>query len=82
MTLLDVVLVINIILKLTGNIHWSWWLVLWPLWVSIPLIVWWHVEKSKANRRRREAYKRKWEEYYQHTDDGTPNAESEADEDG
>lgn len=39
MTILDVILVINIILKLTGNITWSWKLVLWPLWVSIAILL-------------------------------------------
>lgn len=36
--LLDVILVVNIILKLIGVINWSWWVVLWPLWVSIAII--------------------------------------------
>lgn len=37
--LLDVILVVNIILKLIGVINWSWWIVLWPLWVSIIAIL-------------------------------------------
>ena len=37
--LLDVILVVNIILKLIGVINWSWWIVLWPLWVSIAIII-------------------------------------------
>lgn len=37
--LLDVILVVNIILKLVGVINWSWWVVLWPLWVSIAIII-------------------------------------------
>lgn len=37
--LLDVILVVNIILKLIGVINWSWWVVLWPLWVSIIAIL-------------------------------------------
>ena len=37
--LLDVILVANIILKLIGVINWSWWVVLWPLWVSIAIII-------------------------------------------
>ena len=24
-----------IVLKLIGAIHWSWWIVLWPLWLLI-----------------------------------------------
>ena len=37
--LLDVILVVNIILKLIGVINWSWWVVLWPLWVSVVIII-------------------------------------------
>ena len=37
--ILDVVLIVNIILKLVGVITWSWSVVLWPLWVSIVLII-------------------------------------------
>ena len=37
--LLDVILVVNIILKLIGVINWSWWVVLWPLCVSIAIII-------------------------------------------
>lgn len=37
--LLDVILVVNIILKLIGVINWSWWVVLWPLWISIGVVV-------------------------------------------
>ena len=37
--ILDVVLIVNIILKLAGVITWSWSVVLWPLWVSIVLII-------------------------------------------
>lgn len=37
--LLDAILLINIILKLVGVIDWSWKVVLWPLWVSIGLII-------------------------------------------
>lgn len=39
MGLLDVILVVNIILKLIGVINWSWWVVLWPLWVSIIIFI-------------------------------------------
>ncbi len=35
MGLLDVLLVANIILKLTNNINWAWPVVLWPLWVEL-----------------------------------------------
>lgn len=35
----DIILVVNIILKLIGVINWSWWVVLWPLWVSIIAIL-------------------------------------------
>ena len=37
--LLDAILLINIILKLVGVIDWNWKVVLWPLWVSIGLII-------------------------------------------
>ena len=37
--LLDVILVVNIVLKLIGVINWSWWVVLWPLWASIAIII-------------------------------------------
>ena len=37
--LLDVILVVNIVLKLIGVINWSWWIVLWPLWASIAIII-------------------------------------------
>jgi hypothetical protein len=36
--LLDVILVVNIILKLVGVISWSWGVVLWPLWVTLGLL--------------------------------------------
>ena len=36
---LDVVLIVQIILKLFGLIDWSWGLVLWPIWVIIVLLV-------------------------------------------
>ena len=34
-----VILVVFIILKLTGNIDWSWWWVLSPLWIPIAIIL-------------------------------------------
>ena len=37
--LLDVILVVNIILKLIGVINWSWWVVLWPLWFGVAIII-------------------------------------------
>ena len=36
---MDLLLLVNIILKLCGVITWSWWVVLWPLWASIGLIL-------------------------------------------
>ena len=36
-SLLDILLVLFIVLKLTGNIDWSWWWVLSPLWVALGL---------------------------------------------
>lgn len=35
-TLLTIVFVV---LKLTGNIDWSWWWVLSPLWISFAIII-------------------------------------------
>lgn len=37
--ILDVILIVNIILKLVGVITWSWSVVLWPLWVVIVLVI-------------------------------------------
>lgn len=48
----DVLLLVNIVLKFTGVINWSWWIVLWPLWYSIIMIiliifiVWYIVKRS------------------------------------
>lgn len=36
---LEILLIVNIILKLTETITWSWWLVLWPLWASIIIFI-------------------------------------------
>lgn len=38
-TVLDLILVVNIVLKLCGVINWSWWLVLWPLWGGLAFIL-------------------------------------------
>lgn len=35
---LGVILIVNIILKLTKLINWPWSIVLWPLWISLILI--------------------------------------------
>ena len=35
MGILDVILVINIVLKLLNLITWSWWAVLWPFWAIL-----------------------------------------------
>ena len=34
----DLLLLVNIVLKLCGVITWSWAVVLWPLWVSLGLL--------------------------------------------
>lgn len=39
MGLLDVILIVFIILKLTNLISWSWWIVLIPLWIIIILLI-------------------------------------------
>jgi hypothetical protein len=31
----DVFLIVNLYLKLTGLVAWSWWFVLWPVWVPL-----------------------------------------------
>jgi hypothetical protein len=37
---LDIILfVVFLILKLTGNIDWSWWWVTSPLWIPIAIVV-------------------------------------------
>ena len=33
-----ILLVVFVVLKLTGNLEWSWWWVLSPLWIPIALI--------------------------------------------
>ncbi len=35
----DLLLIVNIVLKLTGVINWSWWVVLWPLWIGIIVLI-------------------------------------------
>lgn len=39
MGILDVILIVLIILKLTNLISWSWWIVLIPLWITIILLI-------------------------------------------
>lgn len=34
-SVLDILLVIFVVLKVTGNITWSWWWVLSPIWIPI-----------------------------------------------
>lgn len=36
--ILDVVLIVFIILKLTKVISWSWWIVLIPLWIQLGIL--------------------------------------------
>ena len=36
---MDLLLLANIVLKLCGVITWSWWVVLWPLWAGIGLVL-------------------------------------------
>lgn len=35
----SVITIVFVILKLTGNIAWSWWWVLSPIWISILLAI-------------------------------------------
>lgn len=37
--LLGVLTIVFVVLKLTGVIHWSWWLVLLPLWGPFALLL-------------------------------------------
>lgn len=37
--LLTTILIVNIILKYFHLISWSWALVLWPLWISIVIVI-------------------------------------------
>ena len=36
---LNIVLLVNIILKLVKVINWSWAIVLWPLWAEIAIVI-------------------------------------------
>lgn len=36
--ILDVVLIVFIILKLTKVVSWSWWIVLIPLWIQLGIL--------------------------------------------
>ena len=38
-SLLNAILLINIVLKMLGKITWSWGLVLWPLWAGLGVIL-------------------------------------------
>lgn len=38
LSVVDILLVAFIILKLLGVIHWSWWLVLLPLWIELAMV--------------------------------------------
>ena len=38
-TFMDLLLLVNIVLKLCGVINWSWWIVLWPLWGGLAFIL-------------------------------------------
>ena len=35
----EVLLIVFIVLKLCGVIHWSWWWVLSPIWIGVGLVV-------------------------------------------
>ncbi len=39
MSFLEVLLIVFIILKLTGVIAWSWWLVTAPFWVPVAIFI-------------------------------------------
>ena len=35
----DVLVIVFIVLKLVGVIHWSWWWVLSPIWITLILLI-------------------------------------------
>lgn len=37
-TVLTAVLIVFVVLKLTGEVDWSWWLVLAPLWIPLAFV--------------------------------------------
>jgi len=39
LSFLNIILLVNIILKLIKIINWSWAVVLWPLWTEIAIII-------------------------------------------
>ena len=39
LSFLNIILLVNIILKLVKIINWSWIIILWPLWTEIVLII-------------------------------------------
>ena len=39
MTILEMILIINVILKFFNLIDWSWSLTFWPFWVEIAIII-------------------------------------------
>jgi hypothetical protein len=38
-SILTTMFIVFLILKLTGNIDWSWWIVTSPLWIPIAMII-------------------------------------------
>lgn len=38
-SVLDILLIIFIVLKVTGNITWSWWWVLSPIWIPLAALL-------------------------------------------
>ena len=37
-SLIDLLVIVSIILKLTGKVSWSWWAILSPIWVPVAII--------------------------------------------
>ena len=39
MKILDILAIIFLVLKLTGLISWSWWIILAPIWIPVIIVV-------------------------------------------
>jgi len=69
-SILEVLLVVFVVLKLTGNIDWSWWWVTSPFWIPaglavgifLPLILLGTVRVFTAKRRQNKNLSKQWEE--------------------
>ncbi|MGH2319383.1 hypothetical protein ACRC6Q_16710 [Planococcus sp. SE5232] len=53
MGILEVLTIIFIVLKITGTIDWSWWVVLSPTIISVSLYIIWFIVLLVINRKAR-----------------------------